>query len=92
MNAAAAARIHPLLLLDSNRRTLDEGACSAGGEGGPASAPASPAATDHPDSALVSWGLVGLSLFMMALLSTQALEMRVRGVHERLLKVACEYS
>jgi hypothetical protein len=46
---SAAAPIHPLLVFDSDRRT----------------APPELPATDGPDVALVSWGLVGLSSFMM---------------------------
>jgi hypothetical protein len=49
---SAAAPIHPLLVFDSDRRT----------------APPELPATDGPDVALVSWGLVGSQLFMMAFL------------------------
>jgi hypothetical protein len=49
---SAAAPIHPLLVFDSDRRT----------------APPELPAIDGPDVALVSWGLVGSQLFMMAFL------------------------
>jgi hypothetical protein len=72
---SAAATTHPLLLFDSDRRTLDGRACftgvtqsgeEAGGRGGAAPAPPGLPATDGPDVTLetgrsgrVSRGLVG---------------------------------
>ena len=65
-HVSAAATTHPLLLFDSNRRTLGQRAClaivteadesgeDAGGGGGTAPAPAEVPATDGPDVALVS--------------------------------------